>query len=159
MAEWTNIPDDVLEPGKPIRSVDAIALRDNPVAIAEGAAGAPRVLPSTAIDWAASINTAAERDWVLSRTAGASVGAVGTYAWLGETATNTSTAPGGTRAGSALRYAGVIGTSSWGGAETSLAINRASQAYTNTPPGTWRCMGHSLSEPGRHAATLWLRIS
>ena len=31
MAEWTTIPDDVLEPGKPIRSVDAIALRDNPV--------------------------------------------------------------------------------------------------------------------------------
>ena len=43
MSTWTNIPDDALEPSKPIRSVDAIALRDNPVAIAEGAAGAPRV--------------------------------------------------------------------------------------------------------------------
>lgn len=41
---WTNIPDDVLEPGKPIRSVDAIALRDNPIAIAQGLAGAPRIL-------------------------------------------------------------------------------------------------------------------
>ena len=44
MSTWSNIPDDVLEPGKPIRSVDAIALRNNPVAIALGAAGAPRVL-------------------------------------------------------------------------------------------------------------------
>ena len=41
---WTNIPDDVLEPGKPIRSVDAIALRDNPIAIAQGLPGAPRIL-------------------------------------------------------------------------------------------------------------------
>jgi hypothetical protein len=29
MAEYTNIPDSSLEPGKPIRSVDIIALRDN----------------------------------------------------------------------------------------------------------------------------------
>jgi hypothetical protein len=44
MATWTTIPDSSLEPGKPIRSIDTLALRDNPVAIAEGAAGAPRVL-------------------------------------------------------------------------------------------------------------------
>lgn len=43
MATWTNIPDSVLEPGKPARSVDALALRDNAIAIAEGAAGAPRI--------------------------------------------------------------------------------------------------------------------
>lgn len=29
MATWTNISDTVLEPGKPARSVDALALRDN----------------------------------------------------------------------------------------------------------------------------------
>ena len=43
MATWTSIPDSLLEPGKPIRSVDALALRDNPIAIAEGAAGAPKI--------------------------------------------------------------------------------------------------------------------
>ena len=43
MADWTTIPDESLEPGKPIRSVDGLTLRDNPVAIAEGAAGAPRI--------------------------------------------------------------------------------------------------------------------
>jgi len=42
-ATWTDIPDSRLEPGKPARSVDALALRDNPVAIAERATGAPIV--------------------------------------------------------------------------------------------------------------------
>src|SRR5690625_5048636 len=41
MAQWTNIPTDRIEPGKPIRAIDGLALRDNPIAIAEGAAGAP----------------------------------------------------------------------------------------------------------------------
>ncbi len=44
MATWTTIPDSSLEPGKPIRSIDALALRDNPQAIAEGATSAPRIL-------------------------------------------------------------------------------------------------------------------
>lgn len=43
MANWTDIPDSVLEPAKPIRSIDGLALRDNPVAIVEGAPGAPRI--------------------------------------------------------------------------------------------------------------------
>jgi hypothetical protein len=44
MATWTNIANTSLEPGSPARSVDAFALRDNPIAIAEGAAGAPRIV-------------------------------------------------------------------------------------------------------------------
>jgi len=44
MADWTTIPDSSIEPGKPIRSIDGLALRDNPIAIAEGAAGAPRIV-------------------------------------------------------------------------------------------------------------------
>lgn len=43
MATWTTIPNTVLETGKPIRAVDGRALRDNPIAIAEGATGAPKV--------------------------------------------------------------------------------------------------------------------
>lgn len=43
MTSWTNIADNRLEPGKPARSIDAIALRDNPIAIAENAANAPKV--------------------------------------------------------------------------------------------------------------------
>ncbi len=43
MATWTNIQTSRLEPGKPIRSIDGLALRDNPIAIAEGASGAPKI--------------------------------------------------------------------------------------------------------------------
>src|SRR5690554_1028066 len=43
MAAWTEIPDSNLEPNAPVRSVDHIAMRDNPIAIAEGAPGAPRI--------------------------------------------------------------------------------------------------------------------
>ena len=43
MTTWTAIPDASLDPGKPARSIDAKALRDNPIAIAEGATGAPKV--------------------------------------------------------------------------------------------------------------------
>lgn len=44
MTAFTTVPDDVLEPGDPIRSIDIIALRDNPIAMFEGAAGAPRLV-------------------------------------------------------------------------------------------------------------------
>ena len=44
MADWTTIPDSSIEPGKPIRSIDGLALRDNPIAIAEGAVGADRIV-------------------------------------------------------------------------------------------------------------------
>jgi len=42
MTTFTTIPNSSLEPGKPIRSIDGLALRDNPIAITEGAAGAPK---------------------------------------------------------------------------------------------------------------------
>jgi hypothetical protein len=45
MADWTNIPNGNIETGKPIRAIDGRALRDNPIAIAEGAVDAPRVAP------------------------------------------------------------------------------------------------------------------
>jgi len=43
MATWTTIADARLEPDKPARSIDALALRDNPIAIAENAPNAPKV--------------------------------------------------------------------------------------------------------------------
>ena len=135
MAEWTTIPDDVLEPGKPIRSVDAIALRDNPVAIAEGAAGAPRV------QWEA----------IVDALAGASVGAVGTYAFARRVidANSTYATAGDTKPGSELNY----GAASNAGA----VIN----SFGSSLPGTWRCMGHlqNTSTGAATGVTLWLRIS
>ncbi|SEB79837.1 hypothetical protein [Rhodobacter sp. 24-YEA-8] len=41
MAFWTNLLNSIFETGKPIRAVDGRALRDNPIAIAEGAPDAP----------------------------------------------------------------------------------------------------------------------
>ena len=142
MATWTTIPDSSLEPGKPIRSIDTLALRDNPVAIAEGAPGAP------------TISLAA----IVSALASVPVGSIGSYAFLGETST-TSTIPGGTRAGSVLRYAGVSKLQAWS-ATSAVSVGSGS---TTTPNGTWRCMGISFGALGEstsaYGATLWLRIA
>ncbi len=80
---------------------------------------------------------------VLSATAGASAGAVGTYAFLFDI-NNGTLNPGNTRAGSSLRYASAgLGSSS-------------------TPSGTWRCMGFSFRDAYSAqpiSTTVWLRIS
>ena len=148
MADWTAIPDSSIEPGKPIRSIDGLALRDNPIAAFEGASGAPR-LADAALGPAASATTAG-RDWVLARTALADVGAVGTYAFL-RTAITAHVAAGATRAGSALSYAGVN--------ESDNTIPFVGSS--GTPSGTWRCMGY-LYYPGlsgSYGTTIWLRIA
>ena len=43
MADWTVITDAQLDPDAPLTSDLAYAWRDNPIAIAEGASGAPRI--------------------------------------------------------------------------------------------------------------------
>jgi len=48
MTTFTTIPNSSLEPGKPIRSINGLALRDNPLAIIEGDATAPRVVGKAA---------------------------------------------------------------------------------------------------------------
>lgn len=98
---------------------------------------------------------------VLTATAGASAGAVGTYAFLGETSL-TNTAVGGTRAGSALRYVAVQGNPyPWQSAGASGLARYT--AFGSAPAGTWRCMGQSTSSTAgcteHYPATLWLRIS
>ena len=44
MADWVDIENQTIEPDAPLISSTLFALRDNPKAIAEGAAGAPRVV-------------------------------------------------------------------------------------------------------------------
>jgi hypothetical protein len=98
-------------------------------------------------------------DQVLTATAGASVGAVGTYAYLGET-TTVSTSPGGTRAGSNFRYAGTPKQGSW---TDGNGRPFGAAGGSGTPAGTWRCMGFSQywADPytANYGTTLWLRIS
>lgn len=43
MADWTTIADSQVDPKAPVTSELMAALRDNPIAIAEGATGAPRI--------------------------------------------------------------------------------------------------------------------
>lgn len=77
---WTNIPDDALAVDKPIRSVDHLALRDNPIAIAQRATGAPVVqvpqrvffLITGGHVWNVPANVSAFR--VIAQGGGASVG-------------------------------------------------------------------------------------
>jgi hypothetical protein len=154
MSTWTNISDTVLEPGKPIRSVDALALRDNPVAIAGGASGAPRVQTAAIQDAAvttAKLSTGERMTTanVLARTAGASAGAVGTYAFARR---NSTISAGTTYAGSGLNYHGARIQS------TSATITMLNGTVGSALSGTWRAMGHQ-GTTDVSATTLFLRIS
>jgi len=154
MANWTTITDATLEPGKPIRSVDGLALRDNVTALAEGAAGAPGIARAALIDWpwgnedirnstlgAEKFQTGTtERDWVLGRTSDAAGGAVGTYAFA-EADAGAASAFGDSISGSRLTPSNVAVFSTW------------------SVSGTWRCMGSTNGSSGANSTTLWLRIS
>jgi hypothetical protein len=139
MATWTDVSNTVLEPGDPIRSVDIIAIKENVIALSEGASGAPKILTAAINNSAVTTEKLATDERmntgnVLGATASASAGAVGTYGYL-EPLILITASPGSTRAGSGLRWAL--------GGPTTLS-------------GTWRLLGqYSDSESGR----LWLRIS
>jgi len=78
---------------------------------------------------------------VLGATAGASVGAVGSYAFLVHTSGGPYD-PGATKAGSSLDYAGAVGS------------------YSGpSPSGSWRCMGYGYTTEDSRYATLWLRYA
>ena len=157
MATWTNIANTSLEPGSPARSVDAFALRDNPIAIAQGAAGAPRIQTNAIQNSAVTADKLATGERmttanVLARTASASTGAVGTYAFLGRSGTNIAISAGSTVAGSNLRYLGVNVAASAASLSTGSTVG-------GTPSGTWRAMGHCQNSDVSRATTVWLRIS
>ena len=155
MAIWKDITDAALEPGKPIRSVDGLALRDNVTALAEGAAGAPKIqnaaMGTNSVDNANVVNSnigaekfqtgTTERDWVLGRTSDAGAGAVGTYGFFLKTSSGTSS-PGSTISGSSLSWSNGGGNNS------------------GSPSGTWRCMGFvPIFGSDAERSTSWLRIS
>ena len=90
---------------------------------------------------------------VLSATAGASAGDVGTYGWFYITVNNTAITTGSTRAGSGLVWTGLY-TTTGGGSVWSVG-------GSGSPSGTWRCMGRiaAYNNAGYRGTTLWLRIS
>lgn len=98
---------------------------------------------------AASMPTdSTERDRVLTLLSGASVGAVGTYAFLSRTSGAAAT-EGDNVAGSGLRYSSVREDSS------GLVIGIGGA----TPSGTWKCMGQLPSAVGAQPSTLFLRVA
>lgn len=121
------------------------SLRDNPIAISEGASGAPRLLDA-ALDTTA---TNAGRDWVLARNALMTTGAVGTLAYLATQNSLTAVAFGATIAGSNLVPVGFQnGGPNVGGSALS---------------GTWMALGYkparATNTPGNLESTLFIRVS
>lgn len=86
-----------------------------------------------------TVSTTPTTAQVLTATAGASVGAVGTYALMFNGPANRS--PGDTLAGSSLTYAGCDGNNS------------------TSASGTWRLMGRNNDVSNRQSTSVWLRIS
>ena len=152
MATWRTIANGEIDLDSPVTQQLLSALRDNPVAVTEGASGAPRVQDAALH----TTVTTAGRNWVANRmevstvaarTVSIGAGGVGSYAMLRATATSVSYSAGNSVAGSALRY------------------SDASGRYTaQTPTGTWRCLGNIQGNgAGTGAApectTVFLRIS
>ena len=155
MADWTNLPNQAVGVGGLPSGTTVTALRDNPVAIAQGAAGAPRV-EDAALDTTA---TNAGRDWVLARNALAGVDDVGVevVAWK-QTTGNLSR--NSTIAGSNLR----VSTDGTRGAFGSIPANAISGVTALS--GTWRallgCRGaENTGNPGTDQmfSSLFRRIS
>lgn len=167
MAEYMPINPTEIEPEAPLTSSLAARWSNNPIAIAEGAPGAPRIQTPAIQDKAVTAPKLAtgnqERDWVLARVAAAPLGAVGTYAslviadavaGLGGVATSNE---GDTRPGSDLRWSPTDLSGSSGQPPVSSA----------SPSGTWRCMGRAVTAiiAGdmdfriTRRPSLWLRIA
>lgn len=140
MTSYIAITNSEVQPEAPITSELMTKLRDNPIAIAEGASGAPKIDP---------INAMAHLG---------AVGAIGTYAILYKTTTGV-VSPGTLVAGSSLRYSNTFTDTYYVPGEGMGSYTSVYAGGTVAPPGTWRLMGHILSDTPLHRASLWLRIS
>ena len=128
----------------------------SPQVVAPGTSG--NVLTSNGSTWTSAAAPAPTTANVLAATAGASVGAVGTYAFMYDfnISSGASRAPGTTLAGTNLRYAGAPLLEGYTGDATT----------TPAVAGTWRLMGFSIGPYSLFCGTLiearlslWLRIS
>ena len=94
--------------------------------VSAGTYGSGNAIPVITIDSSGrldAINTSSVTYSTLN--AGATVGSIGSYAFMQQSSGNTQYAPGDTLAGSSLRYSDATG-----------------RVHTDTPSGNWRCMGY-----------------
>ena len=115
MTDYIGITEAQSNPFAPLTSELVKQLRDNPIAIAEGAPGAPRINPIGAM------------------THNGAVGAVGTWAFL-ETSTGVNLNAGSTRAGSGLLYANAGGADASGSPSgTWRLMGRVRESLSSAP--------------------------
>jgi hypothetical protein len=145
MTTYTAIANADIDADSPVTAPLMTAMRDNPIAITEGASGAPKI-QDAALD---TTVTSAGTDWVLARVSQLTAGVVGSFAFA-QPQNTTSYTFGQTIAGSSLSPAAVNPD---GG--SSLNIDNS-----GTLSGTWRCLGVTVYNitPAENGATLWLRI-
>ena len=94
--------------------------------VSAGTYGSGNAIPVITIDASGrldAINTSSVTYGTLN--AGATVGSIGSYAFMQQSSGNTQYAPGDTLAGSSLRYSDATG-----------------RVHNDTPSGNWRCMGY-----------------
>jgi hypothetical protein len=141
MPAYTNISNGLVAVGAKPFATTMQALRDNPLAIAEGdpvAVGLGITIKDAALDTGAA--TTAGTTWVGLRTAGLGAGDVGSYALLRHGTPVLATA-GSTFAGATLAYASANG------------------GISGSPAGTWRLMGRTEAGSNAGGTSLFLRIS
>ena len=150
MADWTNLPNQAVGVGGLPSGTTVTALRDNPVAIAQGAAGAPLI-------------SGALTKIIAQQEIGAFIFARGP----------STTAYGSVVAGSVLTYAGALSSAS-GSASSSTSLRSVSfnSGASGSPSGSWVCLGRiqatasvgvvgdpAGSSASATAATLWQRVA
>ena len=99
----------------------------NTTSVAAGNYGSANAVPSITVDANQRISAINTNAITLTAAinANASVGDIGTYAFMQQSSGNTQYEPGATLAGSSLRYSDATG-----------------RVHTTTPSGNWRCMGY-----------------
>ena len=139
MADYRTIADAEVDPDAPLTSSLGYAWRDNPLAIAEGATGAPRILDAAL----GSTVTPAGTTWVMNRIIPRNAGGIGTYVLA-----TTASGAGAYSINDTLAGASLTPSSADGAPSGSGSLN-----------GTWRLHGliTGASVPG--GVSLWQRIS
>lgn len=155
---WTDIPDSALEPNKPIRSVDGLALRDNPVAIANGEPGAPRIQNAAYAGGSITsdkFNGGNIESWIWFDRPAGGIGTMGMFLYMPPSVTAIEF--GQSVAGSTLNPSGIVYDDSAGGVTTPSGMG-----FPVSIAGTWRCLGMAQSGGGTGGlgtVTLFLRIA
>ena len=136
MADYRTITDAEVDPDAPLTSSLGYAFRDNPIAIAEGATGAPRIQDG-ALDTSVTV---AGTTWVMNRIIPRNAGGIGTYV-LALTAAAGSYSINDTLAGA------------------SLTASSAEGSGSGSLSGTWRLHGSIGGSTVQDRISLWQRIS